>query len=90
MSVSVPQHGRVYQTFAYCVNHSLYYVLKYAATIMYRAEVWGNTYATNMKCLVLLQKHVVRLLAGAKRLDLTSRLLYSLRVLKAPDTGDKN
>ena len=42
--------------------------------IMYCAEVWGNTYATNIECLVLLQNKVVRLLCGAKRLDHTSKL----------------
>ena len=26
--------------------------------IMYCIEVWGNTYATNLKCLVLLQKRL--------------------------------
>ena len=52
---------------------------------MYGVEVWGNTYATNIECLVLLQKRIVRLLCGAKRLDHTSRLFYNLRILKVPD-----
>ena len=50
--------------------------------IMYCAEVWSNTYATNIECLVLLQNKVVRLLCGAKRLDHTSRLFHNLRILK--------
>ena len=52
---------------------------------MYCVEVWGNTYATNIECLVLLQKKVVRLLCGAKRLYHTSWLCYNLRILKVPD-----
>ena len=35
--------------------HILYYSL-FMPYIMYCAEVWGNTYATNIHCLVLLQK----------------------------------
>ena len=50
--------------------------------VMYCAEVWGNTYATNTECLFLLQKKVLRLLCGAKRLDHTSRLFYNLCILK--------
>ena len=50
--------------------------------VMYCAEVWGNTYVTNIECFVLLQKQVVRLLCGAKRLDRTSRLFYNLKILK--------
>ena len=53
--------------------------------IMYCIEVWGNTYATNLNCLVLLQKKVVRLICRAKRLDHTSCLFSKLRILKVPD-----
>ena len=49
------------------------------------AEVWGNTYATNIKCLVLLQEKVVRVLCGANRLDHTSKLFYNLCIIKVPD-----
>ena len=49
--------------------HILYYSL-FMPYIRYCAEVWGNTYATNIHCLVLLQKRVIRLLCGAKRLEL--------------------
>ena len=52
---------------------------------MYCAEKWGNTYAANLKCLVLLQKKIVRLICGAQRLDYTSNLFYDLRILKLPD-----
>ena len=52
---------------------------------MYCAEIWRNTYAANLICLVLLQKKVVRLICGAQRLDHTSSLFYDLRILKLPD-----
>ena len=52
---------------------------------MYCAEIWGNTYAANLKCLVLLQKRVVRLICGAQRLDHISSLFYDIRILKLPD-----
>ena len=46
---------------------------------------WGNTYVTDIECLVLLQKKVVWLLCGARRLAHTSRLFYNLRILKVPN-----
>ena len=60
-------------------------VLKYGATLMYCAEVRGNTYATNIMCLVLLQKRLGRLLCRAKRLNHRSRLFYNFCILKVPD-----
>ena len=53
--------------------------------IMYCAEAWGNTYATNIHCLVLLQKRVIRLICGAKRLGHTNLLFLSVHVIKIPD-----
>ena len=53
--------------------------------IMYCAEVWGNTYATNIHCLVLLQKRVIRLICGAKRLDHTNLLFHNVHILKLPN-----
>ena len=41
--------------------HILYYSL-FMPYIMYWAEIWGNTYATNSHCLVLLKKRVIRLI----------------------------
>ena len=49
------------------------------------AEIRGNTYAANLKCLVFLQKKVVRLIGGAQTLDHTSSLFYDLRILNLPD-----
>ena len=62
----------------------LYYSL-FVPYIMYRVEVWGNTYATNIHCLVLLQKRVIRLICGAKRLDHTNLLFHNVHILKLPD-----
>ena len=64
--------------------HILYYSL-FMPYIMYCAEVWGNTYATNIHCLVLLQKRVIRLTCGAKRLDHTNVLFHNVHILKLPD-----
>ena len=52
---------------------------------MYCIKVWGNTYATNLNCSVLLQKKVVHLICRVKRLDHTSCLFSELRILKVPD-----
>ena len=62
----------------------LYYSL-FSPYIMYCAEIWGNTYASNLKCLVLLQKKFVRLICGAQRLDHTSTLFYDFHILKLLD-----
>ena len=67
-----------------CGMHILYFSL-FMPDIMYCAEVWGNTYVTNIQCFVLLQKRVIRLLCGAKRLDHANILFYNLRILKVPD-----
>ena len=64
--------------------HILYYSL-FMPYIIYCAEVWGNTYATNIHCLVVLQKRVIRLICGAKRLDHTNVLFYNVHILKIPD-----
>ena len=52
---------------------------------MYCVEEWVNTYVTNIECLILLQKKVVRLFCGAEMLYHTSRLFYNLHILKVPD-----
>ena len=43
-------------------------------------HIWGNTYATNVSCLVLLQKKLARLFCGAKKLDNTSGLFCNLHI----------
>jgi len=59
--------------------HILYYSL-FMPYIMYCI-----VYATNMHCLVLLQKRFIRLLCGAKRLEHTNLLFYNVNILKLPD-----
>ena len=53
--------------------------------INYCSEIWGNTYATNVECITVLQKRVVRLICGARRLDHTNPLFKQLGILKFVD-----
>ena len=53
--------------------------------INYCSEIWGNTYCTNVECITVLQKRVVRLVCGAKRLDHTNPLFKQLGILKFVD-----
>ena len=54
-------------------------------TLTYCSEIWGNTYPTNLECISLLQKRVVRIVYGAKRLAHTTPLFSNLRMLKFVD-----
>ena len=47
----------------------IYYYSLSMSYITSCAEIWGNTYATNIYCLVLLQKRVIRVICGAKSFD---------------------
>ena len=49
------------------------------------SEIWGNTYATNVECITVIQKRVVRLVCGARRLDDTGPLFKQLGILKFID-----
>ena len=42
---------------------------------------YGVTHATNILCLVLLQKRVIRIICGAKRLDHTNLLFHNVHNL---------
>ena len=53
--------------------------------LMYCSEIWGNNYKTNIQCIALVQKRVVRLIHGANRLDHTNILFYNSRILKFVD-----
>ena len=53
--------------------------------INYCSEIWGNTYATNVKCITVLQKRVVSIVCGARRLDHTNHLFKQLGILKFVD-----
>ena len=53
--------------------------------INYCSEKWGNTYDTNVECITVLEKRVVRLCCGARRLDHTNPLFKQLGILKFVD-----
>ena len=47
--------------------------------------IWGNTYVTNIRCITVLQKRVVRLFCGANRLEHTNTPFKHLIILKCVD-----
>ena len=53
--------------------------------LCYCNEVWGNTYASNVKCIFILQKRVIRLLCGESRLAHTNNVFKERSLLKFPD-----
>ena len=63
--------------------HILYSSL-FLLYISYFSEAWGNTYPSNVNCIVL-QKRTIRLLFRAGRLDHTTPLFYRSHTLTFPD-----
>ena len=53
--------------------------------INYCSEIWENAYATNVECITVIQKRVVRLVCDARRLDHTGPLFKELGILKIID-----
>ena len=55
--------------------------------ISYGNELWGrpNTYASNVNCLCIIQRKVVRLIRNADRLAHTNELFKELYILKFPE-----
>ena len=53
--------------------------------LCYCCEMWGNTYTTNIQGITILQKQVIRLVCGVKRLEHTSTLFQQLGVLEFAD-----
>ena len=51
----------------------------------YCCEVWGNTYKSNIECMYLLQKKVVRIVCGVGYREHTNELFSELRILKLID-----
>ena len=49
--------------------------------ISYCAEVWGNTYPSNILPVLLKQKKAIRSIARAKYLDHTEKLFYNVKLL---------
>ena len=52
--------------------------------ISYGNELWGNTYASNVNCLCIIQRKVVRFICNADRLPHTNELFKELYILKFP------
>ena len=51
----------------------------------YCCEVWGNIYKSNIECMHLLQKKVVRIVCGVGYREHTNELFSQLRILKLID-----
>ena len=50
--------------------------------LSYCNEIWGNTYPSNVECLVTLQKQATRLICNAGRLAHTNAMLKDMSILK--------
>ena len=53
--------------------------------LTYCPDIWGNTYPTSVESINVLQKRVMRIVYGAKRLAHTSPLFLKLSILKFSD-----
>ena len=53
--------------------------------LSYCLEIWGNTYASNIKCIFTMQNKAIMLLCGADRLAHTNPLFKEMSILKLPD-----
>ena len=62
----------------------LYYALVYPY-LNFGLEVWGNTYKTNLRPLIILQKRAIRIVHNTKYLDPTNPLFVKSSALKLPD-----
>ena len=51
----------------------------------YGNEIWGNNYASNVKCLCIIQRKAVRLICNADRLARTNVLFKELYIQKFPE-----
>jgi len=49
--------------------------------VSYFSEIWHNICASNIRCITVLQKRVVRLICGIARLEHTSTLFKQLSIL---------
>ena len=59
----------------YCSVYMLYSTL-FLPYLLYCVEIWGNTYSTNLECIIMLQKRVIQLMHNAQRYDHTTPQLY--------------
>ena len=64
-------------------SRNVYFVLFIVSSYLsYCNEIWGNTYTSNVKCLVTLQKQATRLICNAGRLAHTNAKLKDMSILK--------
>ena len=53
--------------------------------LTYCVEAWGNTYPTNLMCIIKLQKRAVRIIGNVGYCDHTNPIFISLNLLKFVD-----
>ena len=53
--------------------------------ISYCNEIWGNNYASRVKCLCIMQRKAVRLICNADRLAHTNELFKEPYIMKFPE-----
>ena len=61
------------------------YCYLFLSHLSYCCEMWGTTYTTNIHGITILQKRVIRLVCGVKRLEHTNTLFQQLGDLKFVD-----
>ena len=68
-------------------TNSLYtlYCSLFLPYLNYCAEIWGNTYITNLNTLILKQKRVIRIICKAGFKDHTNPLFKKMKILKLVD-----
>ena len=66
----------------YCTGMYTLYCSLIQPYISYCNEIWGNNYASNVKCLCTIQSKAVRLICNADRLAHTNVLFKELYILK--------
>ena len=60
---------------------NLYYSFVYPY-FMYCVHVWGKTYVTNLECLNIMQKSIVRIIAGVSPKEHTGPLFFKFKILR--------
>ena len=53
--------------------------------ISYCAEIWGNAFKSNLQCITIAQKRVVRIVAKVHKLEHTHSLFHKYSILKFTD-----
>jgi len=79
--------SRIARLLPQSVKLSLYYTLVYPY-LNYCNMIWAITYPTKLKGLIILQKRVVRLIAGARRREHTAPLLREFKMLRIDQIKD--